>query len=757
VQSLIENHYCSLENGQWFDGTKRKDNLCKCISGPNIVPDCDYLHDSSEPQSWPMAPNPVLFDKARGPEPTKKTRPIGISTPLLFGAFVVSLMAGFRWPWYWLLSGAPFLTISIWLGAYNGYRVLPHVSLWTLLPTLNLAAVVASTSWLLCGVFMAGCYPLILLSALYQSPTLADFVRRQLRRILTKFQFVKDTISLFDIPGLEIDTEVDGLMVVRGVTFSISNLTLIAHGVEVAIKLADDMELALQTEMITVRLFRRINISPVYANLKIGESEMTFANLEAPASDKEVKTSVVSNSAMLDRALATGDPERPLTAKNLAKTPSDDGPLEDNGPLEANGSLESIGPLESNGPLEANGPEPRFNSITKPSSDNTIAMQNYEDMVRWIKKTNLIYQCNKSAEHLHEEQQEEGLRNTGNGLNAMVSVMLHSKPSIPHPSTANFKVSTLRKRLPPRVERLLHRLPMLLRILLGPLGYFHPVNIESVTAAGSGKWISSQLDESLFQDYTDNNAELRRLHKRVLSWLSDANFVISLENITGQGSVHLSSENDISCYLSVSEARAYRTSCEGEQNPIEVVRVSGADLTFLIPSFLLPHHEHLLPPIPTMMQKEDLAKEAVDAPNVSDTVQLETELEQLQKDEANVQASFHARLPATFDQQLLDFIAVLVKATKVIELEKEAQIEDDEPSNAFRELTQTINKGMKDGMKKAVTEGIVNDRWIAKMVGRIMKRLQTAQGEVGYSGAIPVALAPYRLPDGHVQADKILA
>jgi hypothetical protein len=41
-------------------------------------------------------------------------------------------------------------------------------------------------------------------------------------------------------------------MVLRGITFSLSTLSFVVHGVEVGIKLSDDMELAIQSEMVKV-------------------------------------------------------------------------------------------------------------------------------------------------------------------------------------------------------------------------------------------------------------------------------------------------------------------------------------------------------------------------------------------------------------------------------------------------------------------------------------------------------------------------
>jgi hypothetical protein len=81
----------------------------------------------------------------------------------------------------------------------------------------------------------------------------------------------------------------------------------------------------------------------------------------------------------------------------------------------------------------------------------------------------------------------------------------------------------------------------------------------------------------------------------------------------------------------------------------------------------------------------------------------------------------------------------------------------DQEVNGFRDFTKSLKQGMKDSMKKAVVDGIVNDRWIAKMVGKITKKLETAQGEVGWAGDIPVKLGIYRLPDGHEESSKLLA
>ena len=88
-------------------------------------------------------------------------------------------------------------------------------------------------------------------------------MRCQLRSLIRELRFVNDKVAVLDIPALEIDTSMDGLVVARGSTVLLSSLTLVAHGIEVGIKFSGDMEFAIQVDQIEIQLFRRINISGV--------------------------------------------------------------------------------------------------------------------------------------------------------------------------------------------------------------------------------------------------------------------------------------------------------------------------------------------------------------------------------------------------------------------------------------------------------------------------------------------------------------
>jgi hypothetical protein len=341
------------------------------------------------------------------------------------------------------------------------------------------------------------------------------------------------------------------------------------------------------------------------------------------------------------------------------------------------------------------------------------------------------------------------------------------------------------------------------------LSYFHPISISSINAAGSGKWLSTLMQDKVFKNYVESNAELRRLYRKVSTWLADANFCVELADIEGLAQVPLSTTFDIVTYLKFSDVIAYRIPENAQAS--RVLQLGGADATFVIPSYLLPHHEHLLPPKPTPREEGELTAEVYQADGTLKAVQAEQKLEQAQKDETNITMSVHGSLPASCDQSLLNFIAALVKATKIIEMEKEVveaipdrpdtplspTLSEDDASETlstmsrdngseklslkevagFKVLAKSIKRNIrdgtikgqikdfakelhqstKDGMKKAAVGSLVNDRWIARMVGKVAATLQKAQGDIGYSGSIPVPLEPYRrLWDEEGRPAKIL-
>ncbi|KAK5115625.1 hypothetical protein LTR85_009796 [Meristemomyces frigidus] len=601
--------------------------------------------------------------------------------------------------------------------------------------------------------FAATCYPSILLTCLFQFSFAADFARRSLRRFLKQLHFTRDKIALFNLPALEIDTDVNGLFVVRGVTISLSSLTIVAYGIELGLKLADDIELAMHADKVTIALFRRIEIGDVYGNVKGGKPEMTFGDLGEETGDTE------------DDGVFLGD--TPLLRAATAGSKGFDRP-------KLRESLTGVDWMKDSSARAG------FESVKTLSPDDTQAEKVYLDTLTEIRTTSAVYQSRQQV--LRRSKDVDGLQpDDDKSMRAAICAELQDVPSIMHPPKRSVKVTTLQSLSKPWVRRFMHRLPFLLRLLLSPLSYFHPLNINTINTAGSGVWLTALLQQQVFKHYGAHNAELRRLARRVSAWLADANFCLELTDIEGLGQVPLSPQFDIVTYLHFADMMAYRTISQSA-TMAQVVRLGGADCTIAIPSFLLPHHEHILPSRPTAEDQAKQHEEVDQADGVPKTVQAERELEKLQKDETNIKLSVHGSLPASFDQSLLNFIAALVKATKIIELEKQADevdealaptsppadddpiastprtdsgfksfvkntrqgLKDGSTREAIKEFARDVHQQTRDGMKKAVVGGIINDRWIAKMVGKIAANLEKAQGDVGYSGEIPVALEPYR-------------
>lgn len=668
-----------------------------------------------------------------------------IPTQHLFAAVAVLLLALFRWPVRWFLSGAPFLSYSILLGAASGYHVLPFVPLWTLIAFINLIYSVAATSWLLYWVYLSICYPTIFFSCLYQFDLVARFVRKRLRALLRELQFINNKVAFFDLPALEIDVDVEGLMCIRGMSFSLSSLTIVAHGIEVGVKFSDDMEVAIVADTCTIKLFRRIDISDCFANVKGGQYEMTFGKLAKKTRNADGESIMVEDTPLLSAAAANGDTRRPTMMRLETKSMTDH---------------MTGGKAPTDSSVKAG-----LQSVQQLSPDDEAADKQYRKLLHFIDQTSAITLSRKEVEQALQGKGEEEIADfigNDNDMRAAICSQLHDKPTIPHPAKRSIKVSTIKNLTPPHIRKFLHRLPLLLRLLLNPIAYFHPVFIASITGAGSGKFIQHVLSEKVFP--ADSDTGIKNLKQRISAWLTDANFVFETASIVGQASVPLNTTYDIINQLTFDDVMAYRT-LTTEVNLEQIVRLGGADARIDVPSFLLPHHEHLLPPVPTKADKQAQQASVDNADGKPKTLQAQHEMEQTMKDETNITISTHVRLPACFDQSLLDFITALVKATKLIESDKEENpvIEEEvEKLNRFKTFTKNLKADMKDsmtdlkdGMRRVAIDAAVNDKWIAKLVGKVTKKLETAQGDIGYSGEMPVPLEIYR--NNAEPASKLMA
>jgi protein-tyrosine-phosphatase len=302
-------------------------------------------------------------------------------------------------------------------------------------------------------------------------------------------------------------------------------------------------------------------------------------------------------------------------------------------------------------------------------------------------------------------------------------------------------------------------------LLLSPLAYFHAIHFESITVGGSGKWLKHLLQHLVFrgQDASQDSA-VKNLERRLSAWLADANFVAQIADVSATAQVPLSTAFDITTLMHAEDFMMYRT-MPAKVDLKQVVRLGGADMSITTPSFLLPHHEHIMPPRPSPELQAEKQEHLDDTSNAGQKspkkIQAKQELEQESRDETNLTISAHARLPAVFDQELLDFIAALVKATKMIELEHGPQPdpikqleesasdgEIDDPKvqkrRTFMEMARSLEDDFTKSFKRVAVDAVTNDRWIAKLVGKTVRRLEDARGYVGYTGLVPIPLAPYR-------------
>ena len=133
------------------------------------------------------------------------------------------------WVRGWLTSGCAVESLLLLLGPAEHWSV----SRYTLLAALNAAYSLAATSWLFHLAFAAVCWPLVVVTCIVQYAAVSSFTRNRLRSWLKLMHFYRDKIAFFYLPSLVVDTELDGLMTVRGVTFSILDLTIELHGIEV--------------------------------------------------------------------------------------------------------------------------------------------------------------------------------------------------------------------------------------------------------------------------------------------------------------------------------------------------------------------------------------------------------------------------------------------------------------------------------------------------------------------------------------------
>jgi hypothetical protein len=89
----------------------------RCQEGSSAARDSLSNHESVITMS---SNQPILIPRTDIAEPSQQKKPFEITTPIAFSALTVLLLALYKWPLRWFISGAPELTFFILLGASKG-------------------------------------------------------------------------------------------------------------------------------------------------------------------------------------------------------------------------------------------------------------------------------------------------------------------------------------------------------------------------------------------------------------------------------------------------------------------------------------------------------------------------------------------------------------------------------------------------------------------------------------------------------------
>jgi hypothetical protein len=201
------------------------------------------------------------------------------------------------------------------------------------------------------------------------------FCKCQARVGFRKVHHFHEKRAFFNIPALDIDTDVDGLMVIGGLTISSSELTItiVAHGIELGIKLSDDMELAIRAEECTIAFFGKIEIGDMYGNLKWAEFETTFHQL--------AKNTLATDG---DAAMTPDPPQLRATTLNMASE------------------------MMGGDAMKDSSAKSSFEYLTRLSFADELTGKEYEETLAWIQETSAIHQSGEYVKRVAQNSRTGG-------------------------------------------------------------------------------------------------------------------------------------------------------------------------------------------------------------------------------------------------------------------------------------------------------------------------------------------------------------
>lgn len=321
----------------------------------------------------------------------------------------------------------------------------------------------------------------------------------------------------------------------------------------------------------------------------------------------------------------------------------------------------------------------------------------------------------------------------------------------------------------------------------------HPIDCPSISVAGSGQFLNDLLSKALFKRNLTEDERIRVLETEISEWLSVGEYCVDLANITALAQVPLRSMYDVKAEARSTGITVSRIDTATETSA-HMASLAGVDGTFNIPTCLLPHHTHLVPPEPSA---EDLARaekkaqdDATRKPSLDDAKQSSGKTESLLDDTVTTTAanqepesekskatppdpdtlpismSIRATLPARFDESLLSFAASLSKAAQMLDINEHfvdpptpPPIDSPtDPNDSFREKWAKKSSRMGSAIKhpwqsaqgrfhrEMRKTGVMsmNGAWFAKWTNKILEQMEWLNGDVGYTFEVPISLKPYR-------------
>ncbi|KAK4504912.1 hypothetical protein PRZ48_002875 [Zasmidium cellare] len=612
-------------------------------------------------------PVPRLEDRADRPHDTLHAEPKALLTRLtaatLSTAVTIGLISIFSWASDWLYSGAAILSQLLVYDQARQTAAFPSTRPWMILAILNIIYAIASTSWLQYRIFATICWVIVLVTFVSIAPWASYASRAILRRLLTRAHLTSDVIAGFDLPALHLDIGLEGLLAVRGWTFSLWKMTLELHGVEAAYNLTEGMHICLYCDGVAVRIWRSVTIDAIYGVLKQEKFAVELESLSQPKKGTE----------------ASFDPAQETTTGDV-----------------------------------------KAHSV-------------YQSIRHQIRHTSPIQQCRKQTGRQDSPQLDEKIR-------AATCKKLDRFTSVPHRPEHSIQASTILQFIPLWIRRFLSRMPFILRLILMPLSYLHPIKTASASVSASGSWMAGIMRDRAYSIHGEDRDDIKELERAMTSCMENAMFCLDLADIQALAQVSIRASQDMVAYLWCGSSTMMRIET-GWNKVAPAISLEGMDATFIIPPYFLPSHEHLLPPPPSSRAGE----------------------KEQQADEADVEFSFHLSLPVVVDGAMIDFLTDFINATIAIEMEDEdtGNAEDltdksriDRTKIKITAAAHGAGGSIKKGIKKAAFS-TTNDSWIPKLVNGLASQLEGLHGHVGYSGRLPVSLQHFR-GDGKLPT-KLLA